>query len=257
MQAVHWSPVIRQPLRHLGEGRSVRQLSQFQFGGLSSPILSFEHFRIRGPVLPPHPHAGFSAVTYLAEQSPGGLRSRDSLGGEAKLESGDLQWTLAGRGVVHEEVPLEGDRAVEGFQIFVNLKEKHKLVEPASFHVKSVHAPRVLTRSGASVKILSGSYEGIYAPFRLPEPTDIWDVAMEVGSSFPLPLKERNGGLLFCFGGSVTVDCDSPFVVREGSAAAFRVKDAVEVIVRARENTKRSPSAPGNRKRAGCARNYE
>lgn len=237
MQAVHWSPVIRQPLRQ-NEGHASRQLSQFQFGGLSSPFLSFEHFRIQAPVLPPHPHAGFSAVTYLAERSAGGLLNRDSLGDQSRIESGDLHWTLAGRGVLHEEVPLDEGRTVEGFQIFVNLKEKHKHVEPASFHVKSLHAPRVTTRSGAEVKILSGSYEGIYAPFRLPEPTDIWDVAMDVGAAFPLPLRARGGGLLYCYGGSFTVDCDSPFVVREGSAVAFRVKDPVEVIVRARENAR-------------------
>jgi redox-sensitive bicupin YhaK (pirin superfamily) len=238
MDAVHWSPVLKASFRRQDNGAEVRHFSQFQFGGLASPFLNIDHFKISRAVFPPHPLAGFSAVTYLFEDSPNGLRTRDSLGDDSELTGGDLHWTLAGRGLVHEEVPLESPHPVEGLQVFVNLKEKHKEVDPASFHVKSLHAPRVVTRNGAAVKVCAGSYEGMHAPFRLPEETDFLDVAMDVGSSFPLKLKEKSGGLIYVLRGSITVDCESPFSVREGSAVAFRVKDPVEVIVRARQRAK-------------------
>jgi redox-sensitive bicupin YhaK (pirin superfamily) len=238
MEAVHWSPVMKSPFRRQANGAEVRHFSQFQFGGLASPFLNIDHFKISKAVFPPHPLAGFSAVTYLFEDSPNGLRTRDSLGDNSELKGGDLHWTLAGRGLVHEEVPLDSPLPVEGLQVFVNLKEKNKNLDPASFHVESLHAPRVVTRNGAAVKVCAGSYGGMHAPFRLPEETDLYDVAMDVGASFPLSLRAKSGGLLYVLSGSVTVDCESSFSVATGSAVAFRVKDPTEVVIRARTQAK-------------------
>ncbi|RZA07742.1 MAG: pirin family protein [Proteobacteria bacterium] len=238
MDAVHWSPVLKAPFRRQANGAETRHFSQFQFGGLASPFLNIDHFKISRPAFPPHPLAGFSAVTYLLEDSPGGLLSRDSLGDRSEVSRGDLHWTLAARGLVHEEVPQPAGLSAEGLQIFVNLKEKHKALAPASFHVENLHAPRVLTRNGAVIKVCAGSYQGMHAPFRLPEETDLFDATMDIGASFPLELKQGCGGLLYVLKGSITVDCDSPFGVREGSAVAFRVKDPVEVMIRASKAAK-------------------
>lgn len=51
------------------------------------------------PTFPPHPHAGFSAVTYLFEDSGGALVNRDSLGDRSRIEPGALHWTQAARGI--------------------------------------------------------------------------------------------------------------------------------------------------------------
>jgi redox-sensitive bicupin YhaK (pirin superfamily) len=51
----------------------------------------------------PHPHAGFGAVTYVLEDSPGDLRSRASSGIDI-VGPGGIVWTHAGNGVVHDEV---------------------------------------------------------------------------------------------------------------------------------------------------------
>jgi redox-sensitive bicupin YhaK (pirin superfamily) len=238
MDAVHWSPVLKAPFRRQANGAETRHFSQFQFGGLASPFLNMDHFKMSRPAFPAHPLAGFSSVTYLLENSPGSLLSRDSRGDRSEIAGGDLHWTLAGRGLVHEEVPKAPGLFAEGLQIFVNLKEKNKAVEPASFHVENLHAPRVLTRNGAVVKVCAGSYQGMHAPFKLPEETDFFDATMEIGASFPLELKERHGGMLYVLSGAITIDCDSPFTVREASAVAFRVKDPVEVMIRAVKATK-------------------
>ena len=65
---------------------------------LLDPFLMVDHFRMREAAFAPHPHAGFSAVTYLFDDSATGLVSRDSLGGEHAIAPGGLHWTLAGRG---------------------------------------------------------------------------------------------------------------------------------------------------------------
>jgi pirin-like protein len=81
-----------------------------QLGGLASPVLVFDDFRVRKLPFSPHPHAGFSAVTYVLEDSQRGLRSRTSLGNDIVVGPGGIVWTQAGRGVIHEEAPADADR---------------------------------------------------------------------------------------------------------------------------------------------------
>src|SRR5437773_2520808 len=99
------------------------------------PFLGIDCFTMRVPRSPPHPHAGFCALTYLFDDAEGGLVARDSLGHTTRLEPGDLAWTTAGRGLVHEEVPASPDRAARGLQIFVNLPAELKRVPPRVLHL--------------------------------------------------------------------------------------------------------------------------
>jgi len=80
---------------------------------------------MRAPIFPPHPHTGFSAVTYMFEDSAGSFQNRDSLGDRALIHPGDLHWTQAGSGLMYEEVPSLPGTLCHGAQIFVNLAAKH------------------------------------------------------------------------------------------------------------------------------------
>ena len=99
-------------------------------GEEASLVALLDDFRVRGRPFPPHPHAGFSAVTYVLQASAGGLRSRYSLGHDLVVRPGGIVWTQAGSGVMHEEMPAPPDRELHGVQIFVNLSSKNKLAAP-------------------------------------------------------------------------------------------------------------------------------
>src|SRR5579871_6953340 len=88
---------------------SIRSIDLQSLGTAASPVVVLDNFRVRGRPFPPHPHAGFSAVTYVFEDSRGDLRSRDSLGNDFVTGPGGVVWTQAGRGVIHEELPARGD----------------------------------------------------------------------------------------------------------------------------------------------------
>lgn len=93
------------------------------------PIAVLDDFRVRGEPFPPLPHAGFSAVAYVFEDSQSGLRSRDSLGDDVVIGPAGIVWTQAGSGVIHHEIPAsDGDLHV--LQLFVNLSAKNKLIAP-------------------------------------------------------------------------------------------------------------------------------
>src|SRR5688572_30976217 len=80
---------------------------------------------------PDHPHRGFETVTYALD---GEFEHEDSAGHRAALGPGDVQWMTAGRGVVHSEEPSrrirEAGGRVHGFQLWVNLPAKDKMIEP-------------------------------------------------------------------------------------------------------------------------------
>jgi hypothetical protein len=71
------------------------------------PFLGVDHAWISAPTFPPHPHAGFSAVSYLFLDSETGVDNRDSLGNHNLISPGGLHWTAASRGVMHEEFPAK------------------------------------------------------------------------------------------------------------------------------------------------------
>ena len=81
---------------------------------------------------PDHPHRGFETVTYMLD---GEFEHEDSAGNRGAISAGDVQWMTAGRGVVHSEMPSRAIREkggrVHGFQIWVNLPARDKMMAPA------------------------------------------------------------------------------------------------------------------------------
>jgi redox-sensitive bicupin YhaK (pirin superfamily) len=83
------------------------------------------------PGFPRHPHRGFETIT-LARH--GFIDHSDSLGATARFGQGDVQWMTAGNGIVHSEMfPLvrqDQPNPTELFQVWLNLPQKDKLVDP-------------------------------------------------------------------------------------------------------------------------------
>lgn len=100
------------------------------------PFLAVDHAWIGGPTFPPHPHAGFSAVSYLFLDSETGIDNRDALGNRNLIQPGGLHWTVAGSGVVHEEVPAEPGKTVHMLQVFINLPLDRQTQAPFAFSWK-------------------------------------------------------------------------------------------------------------------------
>ena len=128
------------------------------------PFLQIDRFRMSQPVFPPHPHAGFSAVTYMFEDSKGAFVNRDSLSQDSVLiHPGDLHWTQAGSGTVHEEVPAQVGTVCHGLQIFVNLAAKDKFSEPQAFHLSAADI-LVYEDAGGRVRVVMGEAFGLKSP---------------------------------------------------------------------------------------------
>ena len=189
-------PRLLQPQRHsIGTG--------FQAEGwreplaLLDPFIMVDHFRMSEPTFAPHPHAGFSAVTYLFDDSATGLISRDSLGGEYDIPPGGLHWTLAGRGVMHDEFPAEASHEAHGLQIFVNLPAEQKLRTPSVMRLSPEQMPRRVGEGWRAVQVFGGTAE-----LALPWPTALAIVDVDAGASFHFALPEGEQGFAVVIQGS-------------------------------------------------------
>lgn len=65
----------------------------------------------------------------------------------------------AGRGIVHCEMP-HGEGEVHGLQLWVNLAQKYKMIEPAYQELLDKDIPRT-TKDGVTVKVIAGEAFGI------------------------------------------------------------------------------------------------
>ena len=102
------------PGRSRSSGLTIAQLHADVLGASLDPFLMCDCFWMAQPFFPPHPHAGFSAVTYMLPESDGGFVNRDSLGHRNLIRPGALHWTEAARGVMHEEVPITPGLSCQG-----------------------------------------------------------------------------------------------------------------------------------------------
>lgn len=112
--------------------------------------------------VPAHPHRGFETVTYMLD---GRFEHKDSQGRSGKLNTGDVQWMTAGAGVVHSEMPEKefartGGR-LHGFQLWVNLPKRDKMVEPRYQEIPSSLIPMAKSSDGrVTAKIIAGEALG-------------------------------------------------------------------------------------------------
>lgn len=201
--SIHFSPVIATQPQGNGGNFSVQSIDLKRLGSRASPMVVVDDFRVRGRPFPPHPHAGFSAVTYVFEDSKASLRSRASLGADKVVGPGGIVWTQAASGVIHEELPAEEGRELHGLQIFVNLSSKHKLAAPRVLGLEAAEVPEWKSGAGDRVRVVVGSFEGISSPLVSPEPFDLLDVQLRQAIAFTL--REGHNAVVYVVKGDIAV----------------------------------------------------
>jgi redox-sensitive bicupin YhaK (pirin superfamily) len=182
---------------------SVRSFDLHALGEQASPVVVLDEFRVSRQPFAPHPHAGFSAVTYVFEESQGGLRSRDSFGGDVRVGPGGIVWTQAGRGVMHEELPAQPGLELHGLQLFVNLSAKSKQSAPVVLSLDADQVPVWRSQAGDRVRVIVGSFAGTTSPLAPAEPFDLLDI--ELQRSLSLPLRPGQNTLIYVRSGEITL----------------------------------------------------
>lgn len=175
---------------------------------LIDPFLGIDHAWMSAPTFPPHPHAGFSAVTYLFLDSETGIANRDSLGNSMLIQPGGLHWTAAGRGVIHEENPVVTGSTAHLLQIFVNLPRERQNAAPFALSLDPQEVP-VIERPGVRVRVPFGGFGGVQSPLVPPTEVTLLDISLEADAELELPLTAGQRALVMPIFGSAEIDGES------------------------------------------------
>jgi redox-sensitive bicupin YhaK (pirin superfamily) len=179
---------------------------------------------------PDHPHRGFETVTYVLE---GEMEHEDSAGHRGVIGPGDVQWMTAGAGIIHSEMPTarvreSGGRA-HGFQIWVNLPARLKMMQPRYQELPASKLPRAQTEDGrARVILIAGEALGARAAIETQTPIVYQDWSVADGSDVTLPLSPDHRALAYVFAGEVRLG-DEGRVVKSGQLALLGDGDAVRM----------------------------
>jgi len=203
--------VFDQRRRDLG-GFEVGRVLPYTKRRMVGPFIFFDHI---GPVdfppgipksidVRPHPHIGLSTVTYLFD---GEIMHRDSVGSEAPIHPGEVNWMTAGSGITHSE-RFERARALgdtlHGIQSWVALPREYEETAPQFTHYGREDLP-VSEGGGVSTRLLAGEAFGMKSNVSTHSPLFYihWVLSEGAKAQLPATYAERAA---YVVAGSVQVD---------------------------------------------------
>lgn len=192
-------------LQRANHGSRFRAFGLRNVADLIDPFIGIDHAWMSGPTFPAHPHAGFSAVSYVFLDSETGIHNRDNIGTENTILPGGMHWTTAGRGIVHEEVPAESGKTVHALQIFVDLPAQLKQTAPRALTLAPQDVP-VLLVPGAKIRVPTGDFAGLASPLTLPTDVVILDISLDDEGEISVPVKAGCTAFVMPVFGTTTVN---------------------------------------------------
>ena len=220
------------PTRTVLEGGGFKVRRPAAMGSLMSPFLLLDEM---GPAnygpgeavgAPWHPHRGFETVTYMLA---GEMEHEDSVGSKGVITPGDVQWMTAGKGIIHSELPtkkmMDEGGLMHGFQIWVNLPAKDKMMNPRYQDITSDDSPTI-EKDGVWARVIAGECLGIESSIDTVIPITYVHVKMESGSSLDKNLDEELNGMIYVFKGEVSIEGKS---VKDGSLALLSAGSEVKI----------------------------
>ena len=172
---------------------------------------------------PDHPHRGFETVTYMLA---GRMRHGDHKGNVGLLRPGSVQWMTAGRGIIHSEMPEQEDGLMWGFQLWVNLPARDKMIEPRYQEFAPEAIPEAVF-DGARVRVIAGRVGDVEGPVRAVATEPLYvDVALSPNAAFDVPVTAGHAAFAYVFEGAVEI---AGKVVNRGELAVLGDGTAVSL----------------------------
>jgi redox-sensitive bicupin YhaK (pirin superfamily) len=178
--------ILERKLTLEGAGVKLKRVLGNNKDSTLDPFLLLDHFGSDNPKdyikgFPWHPHRGMETVTYMWT---GEVEHGDSMGNKGVIKSGDVQWMTAGSGIIHQEMPQKYDGLMQGFQLWVNLPAKKKMIDPKYRGIEKEQIPPV-QKNGMKIKVIAGKVSGTEGPVSdLAISIEYLDVELAAGKTF-------------------------------------------------------------------------
>jgi redox-sensitive bicupin YhaK (pirin superfamily) len=204
------------------------------------PFLLLDRFHSADPAdyvrgFPDHPHRGFETVTIMLD---GRFRHRDSRGNAGVITGGGAQWMTAAGGIVHSEMPDQGEGLLSGFQLWVNLPAREKLSTPQYQDLPPAALASARLAGGSELRVVAGEVDGLRGPVR-PRPTApvLATLALADDRPFELDVPVDHTAFVFVHEGAVHVGAeDRATRVTDGTLAVLGPGRRVRLRARERRS---------------------
>jgi redox-sensitive bicupin YhaK (pirin superfamily) len=161
------------------------------------------------------------------------MHHRDSLGTDAWIEPGAVNWMVAGHGITHSERTDDATQVDPmpffGIQTWVALPKDHEDRAPMFQHAPKETLP-FMEGEGKEVRLILGSAYGERAPVETAAEMFYADAVLRPGAKLPMPDEHEDRGV-YVVEGSVEVVGD---VFEAGRMMVFRPGDRVSLTAGAR-----------------------
>ncbi|HOX81885.1 MAG TPA: pirin family protein [Chryseolinea sp.] len=226
-------------------GFPVRQPFPTQKVEQVDPFLLLHHADIKAPKhiepddvgIGPHPHRGFSPVTFIFK---GGVHHRDSRGNDSTIYAGGAQWMNAGMGILHSERPPDDIHKIGGrqeiIQLWINTPAAQKMDQPAYFPLSAEDAP-TYTSADEKVKarIFSGEVLGVKGPIPSHTKVNAATIEFKKGGKISVELPVSHNALVYLLDGKLTLE---GFGLIDGLNAIVFKNDGDGISLEALEDTR-------------------
>jgi len=226
-------------------GLPVRQPLPTQKVEQVDPFLLLHHADIKAPKhiepgdagVGPHPHRGFSPVTFIFK---GGVHHRDSRGNDSTIYSGGAQWMNAGMGILHSERPPDNIHEIGGrqeiIQLWINTPAAHKMDQPAYFPLSAEDAPTYNSADGkVKARIFSGEVLGVKGPIPSHTKVNAATIDFKKEGKISIEIPASHNTLLYLLDGKLTLE---GFGLVDGLNAIVFKKDGDGITIEALEDTR-------------------
>lgn len=209
------------------------------------PFLLLHHANIKVPThlkpgeagVGPHPHRGFSPVTFIFK---GGVHHRDSRGNDSVIYEGGVQWMNAGMGIIHSERAPDNIHEIGGrqeiIQLWVNTPAKFKMDVPAYFPLKAEEMPEVISDDRrVTLKVVAGNFSGKKGSIPTQSEVNAATINFQKGGNIYIPVPEDHNAFIYLLDGKLNLE--EYGIVEQLNAVVFE-NDGEGISITALEDTR-------------------
>ncbi|HRG01491.1 MAG TPA: pirin family protein [Bacteroidia bacterium] len=233
IQSIHTAPETMMGPIKIRQAFPLRGIEQV------SPFILLHHFDFtflpheNNFNVPPHPHRGFSPVTFMFE---GSVEHEDSLGNKHIVYDNEVQWINAGRGIIHSEkadktFAERGGRS-QGIQLWINTPKAEKM-NPPSYQPITKNEIVLIEKEGVEFRLISGKYDDKKGPAKSDVITAM--LRMKANSEFSLRFPADHNVTFYVLEGELTLNSNQ--TIKQYDLVVFE-QSADEIILNANADSK-------------------
>lgn len=233
--------IIPKRMHDLGGGFTVGRILPYAKHRMVGPFIFWDHL---GPIkleacfpeefdVRPHPHIGLATITYLYE---GQMTHRDSLGYQQEIRPGEINWMIAGRGIVHSERLTEERKTggvMHGIQSWIALPESHEETDPSFHHFDGDQIPK-WDCDGVHCHLIAGEFDGKTSPCPTHSPLFYVRAEMDDGATFRLDANHAERAIYVTAGtvqiGDETIEAGTMAVLSPGVDIVVEAIGAADIM---------------------------